>query len=216
MAHLRMLRHVPPTATPEGHPLPGRRAPPPLLSNATHLSKPPDDRNTKGENGLRVHDCSSVHIASQRHSEGAFFALRVPMGSLSICIIAGRLAAPARRIGQRWRATRAPRPVVYRWGGPGSFPGLPPLPIGTQNAMNASFDHASTLALLEPQERSSTTGLLRPLFPFARATHLAILAPEKHLEQSADTVVSGSGMSDESGEVDMNWTVAAQSKCRVT
>jgi hypothetical protein len=42
------------------------------------------------------------------------------MGSLPYGVATGRLAMPARRIGQRWRATRAPQPVVYGGEGPAS------------------------------------------------------------------------------------------------
>ena len=40
--------------------------------------------------------------------------------SLPYDVSRGRLLVPARRIGQRWRATRAPKPVVYGGEGPAS------------------------------------------------------------------------------------------------
>jgi hypothetical protein len=82
-------------------------------------------------------------------------------------VMEGKLAVPARRIGQgphsrcnasgkgsqtrriafgdpnprRWRATRAPRPVVYGGEGPTSVE-PPPLPVGTRKAKNASREYS--------------------------------------------------------------------------
>jgi len=56
---------------------------------------------------------------------------RVPAGNLPGTVMQDRLSGPARRIGQRWRATRAPRRRVYGGDGPGSVAGLPALSAGT-------------------------------------------------------------------------------------
>ena len=127
--------------------------------------------------GGGVHVCSCVRVASPCHSEGAFFAFWVPMG---------RVGVPQRErmcLGAPWKARKEPGPphrnqaaAQTRSGPPGrgrvarqrcpilraAVASLPPtmqmgkLPIGTRKAINASFEQASTPALLEPQERSCT------------------------------------------------------------
>jgi hypothetical protein len=84
---------------------------------------------------------------------GAFIALPVPAEDLPCVVERGTLQVPARRIGQRWRATRAPQPAVYS-GGPGSVPGLSPSLRWYLKSEKRDFQHTESAGATRGKDES--------------------------------------------------------------